>query len=164
MPRTRSSRRFQNSLTVLLNAVSQDEEQTTNELENMRINGQLNTIEEAEDLSVNPLFNKIKQENGFVALTNFNETKILDIYYRTLPHYNVRTKGPKPAITCLDAVLLLLITYKTNNNFGTTAALLGDKVRILKKIKKKIRKKIRKKFQKKFQKNSKKNKKFLHII
>ena|SRR3990167_170960 len=72
--------------------------------------------EEEENLDEqNPIFEAIRlRENGFYLRTNFTKSEISTIFYEmqsTIARM-AGTRGPKPAISPLDSLLLLLMMYK----------------------------------------------------
>lgn len=86
----------------------------------------INTIEveEEDDSDDNPLFQAIKQrENGFNLCTNFGKNEILTIYHEMQPVIATMagSRGPKPAISHLDSLILLLMMYKHGWEYVTLA-------------------------------------------
>ena len=72
--------------------------------------------EEEENLDEqNPIFEAIRlRENGFYLRTNFTKSEISTIFYEmqsTIARM-AGTRGPKPAISPLDSLLLILMMYK----------------------------------------------------
>ena len=84
-------------------------------------------IEPEEEIEKGEIFERIKKEKSFEALTNFHESEILEIFYDFDRFLDKRKRGPKSKISPLDSFLILLIFYKTGLDFLRLASFLNIK-------------------------------------
>ena len=70
-----------------------------------------------------PFFDSLNEAKTISTMTNFNRAEIIDMYQRLQPHVAaLRRRGPKPKISWLDSLVLLLVKYKSNCDYGVLAA------------------------------------------
>lgn len=86
------------------------------------------------------LFDRLKQDNTFINLTNFPETKIVEISRLCDPIWlQQRGRGPKPKVSLIDSVIIALIYYKTGQEVSSLGPLLEIKENTFREVLKRIR-------------------------
>jgi hypothetical protein len=93
-------------------------EQETETIQNQGMDIEDNDSDVEEELD-GFLWKQMQENNGFLLSTGFKEEELWNFWCGLQPHLEAhRTRGPKPKIAPLDAMLALLMLYKLNWTLG----------------------------------------------
>ena len=103
-------------LELLLLAAEHSQQNLVQQMDTVTIEEAEVIIEAQDTLEVNPIFEKFKESGQLQTLTNFGSNTLEYIYSNCFNFFELTSRrGPKPKITKMDGLVLLLIFYQNNS-------------------------------------------------